>query len=219
MISRTRALSPDLPGGRERVSPPKLARASAKSETRPFPTVIFFRSNVLTSLSQVSLARPKAPRFLAPLVLGAAFLTAPSPARAAATLPYAVRSWTVQDGLPTSTVQDIAQTPDGYLWLSTTGGLARFDGVRFETFGLAQGLPSNRFQGMALHCERWHMEPLEVKHVASSWFDDRSRFPAGTATFDCALLMREIKHEWHSHSDLCCPSLAGIQRPTVNASM
>jgi signal transduction histidine kinase/DNA-binding response OmpR family regulator/ligand-binding sensor domain-containing protein len=72
------------------------------------------------------------------------------PARAAATLPYAVRAWTIVDGLPTSTVQDIAQTPDGYLWLSTTGGLARFDGVRFETFGLAQGLPSNRFQGLAV---------------------------------------------------------------------
>ena len=77
-------------------------------------------------------------------------LLAPSRARAAATLPYAVRAWTIEDGLPTSTVQDIAQTPDGYLWLSTTGGLARFDGVRFEAFGLAQGLPSNRFQGLAV---------------------------------------------------------------------
>ena len=68
----------------------------------------------------------------------------------AASLPYTVRSWTIEDGLPTSTVQDIAQTPDGYLWLTTTGGLARFDGVRFEIFGLAQGLPTNRFQGMAV---------------------------------------------------------------------
>ena len=45
---------------------------------------------------------------------------------------------------------DIAQTPDGYLWLSTTGGLARFDGVRFEVFGPQQGLPSNRFAGLAV---------------------------------------------------------------------
>jgi signal transduction histidine kinase/DNA-binding response OmpR family regulator/ligand-binding sensor domain-containing protein len=68
----------------------------------------------------------------------------------AASLPYAVRAWTIEDGLPTSTVQDIAQTRDGYLWLSTTGGLARFDGVHFRTFGLAQGLPTNRFQGLAV---------------------------------------------------------------------
>ena len=73
-----------------------------------------------------------------------------APAHAAPSLPYTVRAWTVEDGLPTSTVQDIAQTPDGYLWLSTTGGLARFDGMRFETFGLAQGLPSNRFQGLCV---------------------------------------------------------------------
>jgi signal transduction histidine kinase/ligand-binding sensor domain-containing protein/AraC-like DNA-binding protein len=74
---------------------------------------------------------------------------APSTIRAAS-IPYAVRAWTIEDGLPTSTVQDIAQTPDGYLWLSTTGGLARFDGVRFQAVGLAQGLPTNRFQGLAV---------------------------------------------------------------------
>jgi signal transduction histidine kinase/ligand-binding sensor domain-containing protein len=77
-------------------------------------------------------------------------LSSPRSARGTASLPYAVRAWTIEDGLPTSTVQDIAQTPDGYLWLSTTGGLARFDGVRFEVFGLAQGLPTNRFQGLAV---------------------------------------------------------------------
>ena len=73
-----------------------------------------------------------------------------SPPVHAASLRYAVRAWTIEDGLPTSTVQDIAQTPDGYLWLATTGGLARFDGVRFEVFGLAQGLSTNRFQGLAV---------------------------------------------------------------------
>jgi len=73
----------------------------------------------------------------------------PSAVRAES-LPYAVRAWTIENGLPTSTVQDIAQTPDGYLWLSTTGGLARFDGVRFEVFGLGHGLPTNRFQGLTV---------------------------------------------------------------------
>ena len=34
------------------------------------------------------------------------------------------------------------QTRDGYLWLGTGAGLARFDGVRFKVFGLADGLPS-----------------------------------------------------------------------------
>jgi streptogramin lyase len=52
------------------------------------------------------------------------------------------------DGLPTSTVHDIVQTPDGYLWVATTGGLSRFDGVRFHTYGTADGLPSSRFSGL-----------------------------------------------------------------------
>src|SRR5262249_35824728 len=39
---------------------------------------------------------------------------------------------------------------DGYLWLTTTGGLARFDGVRFTAYGMADGLSSNRFQGLAV---------------------------------------------------------------------
>jgi ligand-binding sensor domain-containing protein len=36
----------------------------------------------------------------------------------------------------------MAHTPDGYLWVGTRGGLARFDGVRFRNYGLADGLKS-----------------------------------------------------------------------------
>lgn len=35
---------------------------------------------------------------------------------------------------PTVRVTDIAQTPDGYLWVGTYNGLVRFDGLRFVTF-------------------------------------------------------------------------------------
>ncbi|MGD0096269.1 MAG: two-component regulator propeller domain-containing protein, partial [Terracidiphilus sp.] len=47
---------------------------------------------------------------------------------------YTVRSWQSQDGLPEETVQAFAQTPDGYLWVGTSGGLLRFDGARFRLF-------------------------------------------------------------------------------------
>ncbi|MBE7498233.1 MAG: PAS domain S-box protein [Verrucomicrobiaceae bacterium] len=53
---------------------------------------------------------------------------------------FIVKSWTSADGLPQNTVTAIAQTQDGYLWLGTHAGLARFDGVRFVHFGLAEGL-------------------------------------------------------------------------------
>jgi len=48
---------------------------------------------------------------------------------------YSPRTWTSDDGLPHSQVQAIAQTRDGYLWVGTRDGLARFDGMQFTTFG------------------------------------------------------------------------------------
>ncbi len=45
--------------------------------------------------------------------------------------------WRADDGLPDSSVVALAQTPDGYLWVGTRhGGVARFDGVHFQTFDL-----------------------------------------------------------------------------------
>ncbi len=61
------------------------------------------------------------------------------------------KSWTTADGLPQNAVLDIVQTCDGYLWLATFGGLARFDGQKFTVFDVAAspGLRSNRIT--ALH--------------------------------------------------------------------
>jgi ligand-binding sensor domain-containing protein len=48
--------------------------------------------------------------------------------------PYVSRIWRTQEGLPENSIRAIAQTPDGYLWLGTSSGLARFDGVRFVVY-------------------------------------------------------------------------------------
>src|SRR5512143_3655688 len=42
--------------------------------------------------------------------------------------------WRTGDGLPQNAVLAVAQSRDGYLWLGTTSGLVRFDGVRFTVF-------------------------------------------------------------------------------------
>jgi ligand-binding sensor domain-containing protein/signal transduction histidine kinase len=42
--------------------------------------------------------------------------------------------WDSDSGLPQNSVDAIAQTQDGYLWLGTQEGLVRFDGVRFTVF-------------------------------------------------------------------------------------
>lgn len=45
---------------------------------------------------------------------------------------YAIDQWTTEHGLPQNSVNAIVQSPDGYLWVGTFGGLARFDGSRFS---------------------------------------------------------------------------------------
>jgi PAS domain S-box-containing protein len=47
---------------------------------------------------------------------------------------YAHEIWRMENGLPQDTVEAIAQTRDGYLWLGTEEGLVRFDGVNFTVF-------------------------------------------------------------------------------------
>ena len=47
---------------------------------------------------------------------------------------YLVRTWDIDAGLPHNRVLSVAQTPDGYLWIATANGLARFDGARFTPF-------------------------------------------------------------------------------------
>jgi ligand-binding sensor domain-containing protein len=53
---------------------------------------------------------------------------------AAAPPNYVIRTWQVENGLPQTKVTAVTQTRDGYLWLGTYGGLARFDGVQFRIF-------------------------------------------------------------------------------------
>lgn len=59
--------------------------------------------------------------------------------------------WTTEEGLPQNTVTDVLQAQDGYLWIATFGGLARFDGLHFTVFDAASspGLLSNRLTALA----------------------------------------------------------------------
>lgn len=66
---------------------------------------------------------------LAAAVLGGGIFHAP-----AAMPNYLIRTWQVEGGLPQNKVTAVVQTRDGYLWLGTYSGLARFDGVHFTVF-------------------------------------------------------------------------------------
>lgn len=47
---------------------------------------------------------------------------------------YVLNTWQISDGLPQNSPIAIEQSHDGYLWIGTQEGLARFDGVRFAVF-------------------------------------------------------------------------------------
>jgi signal transduction histidine kinase/ligand-binding sensor domain-containing protein len=66
-------------------------------------------------------------------------------------LRYSVQSWQSDSGLPENTVTSLAQTPDGFLWVGTMGGLARFDGAQFRVFNAAStpALGSGRIRALS----------------------------------------------------------------------
>ena len=61
-----------------------------------------------------------------------------------------VRSWHTEDGLPSDAVNCVAQAPDGFLWIGTDEGIARFDGTHFVTFAAPEGLPTLRVTSIAI---------------------------------------------------------------------
>jgi len=64
------------------------------------------------------------------LTLAAALLP---PQLTAAPVEYALRDWHPADGLPSDDVARVLPARDGFLWVATSGGVARFDGAHFET--------------------------------------------------------------------------------------
>lgn len=63
---------------------------------------------------------------------------------------YAHTVWKIREGFAAGVIHQIAQTPDGYLWLASEAGLLRFDGVRAVPWVPPAGerLPSNDIRGL-----------------------------------------------------------------------
>lgn len=92
------------------------------------------------------------------------------------------------DALPDSScfrslAESSAYFEGGSVGYSVTRGCCRLDGIRLETDG-------------------WLVRPLCVEHVESSFFADESVFSASSVTFDHALIMRDISHQWHGEADM-----------------
>jgi uncharacterized protein YqjF (DUF2071 family) len=76
------------------------------------------------------------------------------------------------------------------------------DFFRAGSLGYSARQDPHSLDGITLHTDAWKVAPMRVDDVGSSFFEDTERFPRGSVTFDCALLMRDIPHEWRSEPDL-----------------
>lgn len=78
---------------------------------------------------------------------------------------YAVRQYSLRDGLPQSQVTGLVEDINGYLWIGTMGGgLARFDGREFQVYTAFDGLLSNIVGALAFDAQQnlWISHPTGI---------------------------------------------------------
>lgn len=68
----------------------------------------------------------------------------------------------------------------------------------FEKGDLGYSPNKGKYDGLRLKAYRWEVKPLHVSKIISSFFENKQIFPKGSVTFDNALLMTNIEHEWMS---------------------
>ena len=66
----------------------------------------------------------------------------------------------------------------------------------------------HRLDGLRLETQGWDVRPFAVQHARSSFFEDASLFPTGSVELDHALVMRDLRHEWHAVDDLAVAAAA-----------
>nr|WP_243713522.1 ligand-binding sensor domain-containing diguanylate cyclase [Luteimonas terrae] len=92
---------------------------------------------------------------------------------------YAVDHWTSREGLPHNSVRDLAQTPDGYLWLATWEGLVRYDGLEFVVYDRSTADPALPDNGVG----SLYVDPTGALWLSDSRGNLGRRDPAGTFRF------------------------------------
>lgn len=106
---------------------------------------------------------------------GAPFL----PVQEAEHLFYDRTTFTVRDGVPSSIVRSLAVDQDGFLWLGTSGGLARYDGYEFKPFPAAAtpGVSSDRM--LSMHVDASGALWAGVEEAPAYWRRDGVFAPVG----------------------------------------
>jgi hypothetical protein len=76
------------------------------------------------------------------------------------------------------------------------------DFFRRGALGFSPAQRTGCLDGVRLHSASWAAEPMMVRHMRSSLFDDITIFPPGTCSLDCALVMRDLPARWASGQPL-----------------
>jgi hypothetical protein len=100
----------------------------------------------------------------------------------------------------------VAQRLQGSALFADLGEASDF--FRQGSAGFPATRGEGRLDGLELRAGRWDVEPAEVHAASSSFFSDERLFPSGSATLDCALLMRDIPATWTAIQ----PTFAGSER-------
>jgi hypothetical protein len=82
-------------------------------------------------------AKSKILHWLMLFIFSGLFIYSRTPAKELHTSPllqYIHKIYTSNDGLPQNKTRAIVQTRDGFLWIGTQDGLARFNGTTFQVF-------------------------------------------------------------------------------------
>jgi len=70
------------------------------------------------------------------------------------------------------------------------------------SLGYSATASGTRLDGLVLKTESWKVRQLAMERAHSSYFEDRALFPAESIRFDCALIMRDVAHEWESAAEM-----------------
>jgi uncharacterized protein YqjF (DUF2071 family) len=92
--------------------------------------------------------------------------------------------------------------PAGSCFANLAESSAFFEG---GCLGYSVTRDAGRLDGLRLRTDAWHVTPLAVETVESSYFAGSQRFPDGSVHFDHALLMRDIPHQWIQEADFVTP--------------
>jgi ligand-binding sensor domain-containing protein len=57
---------------------------------------------------------------------------------------YFIKTYTIEDGLPTRFINDACQDNAGLMWFATNYGVSKYDGFSFTNYNFASGIPDSR---------------------------------------------------------------------------